>query len=72
MGATPKAQQVEFGVLLHMRNQAGAVRALQAVSDPASASYGEWLTNAQFNARYAPAHRVSSPCSAGCARRDSR
>ena len=54
VGATPKTQQVAFGVLLHMRDQAGAVRALQAVSEPASAAYGRWLTNARFNARYAP------------------
>jgi subtilase family serine protease len=56
VSATPKRQQVAFGVLLHMRNQGGAVRTLQAVSEPASAAYGRWLTNAQFNARYAPAH----------------
>jgi len=54
VGATPKTQQVAFGVLLHMRDQAGAVRTLQAVSEPASAAYGRWLTNAQFDARYAP------------------
>jgi subtilase family serine protease len=38
-----------------MRDQAGAVSTLQSVSDPASANYGHWLTNAQFNARYGPA-----------------
>ncbi len=56
VGATPKRQQIAFGVLLHMRNQAGAVRTLQTVSEPASAAYGNWLTNGQFDARYAPAH----------------
>ena len=55
VGATPKRQQVAFGVLLHMRNQAAAERTLRSVSEPASAAYGRWLTNAQFNARYAPA-----------------
>jgi subtilase family serine protease len=55
VGATPKRQQIAFGVLLHMRNQAAAVRALQAVSEPTSTAYGTWLTNAQFDARYAPA-----------------
>ena len=55
LGATPSAQQVSFGVLLGMRDPAGAVATLQAVSDPASASYGHWLTNAEFDARYAPA-----------------
>jgi subtilase family serine protease len=55
LGATPPAQQVSFGVLLGMRDPAGAVATLQAISDPASASYGHWLTNAEFDARYAPA-----------------
>jgi subtilase family serine protease len=55
LGATPSAQQVSFGVLLGMRDPAGAVATLQAISDPASASYGHWLTNAEFDARYAPA-----------------
>jgi subtilase family serine protease len=55
VAATPKRQQIAFGVLLHMRNQAAAVRTLQAVSEPSSAAYARWLTNAQFDARYAPA-----------------
>jgi subtilase family serine protease len=55
VAATPKRQQIAFGVLLRMRHQAGAVRTLQAVSEPTSAAYGRWLTNAQFTARYAPA-----------------
>jgi subtilase family serine protease len=55
LGATQSAQQVDFGVLLRMRNQAGATATLRAISDPSSASYGHWLSNATFNARYAPA-----------------
>jgi subtilase family serine protease len=55
LGATSSSQQVNFGVLLGMRDQAGAVATLQAISDPTSASYGQWLSNAQFDARYAPA-----------------
>jgi subtilase family serine protease len=55
LGATPSAQQIGFGVLLGMRDPAGAVATLQAVSDPASASYGHWLSNAAFDASYAPA-----------------
>jgi subtilase family serine protease len=55
LGATPRTQQVDFGVLLNMRNVAGATAALQAVSTPGSARYGHWLTNAQFDARYGPA-----------------
>jgi subtilase family serine protease len=55
MGASPSVQQMNFGILLSMRDQAGAQATLQAISDPASASYGKWLTNAEFDARYAPA-----------------
>ncbi|HEY1917907.1 MAG TPA: S53 family peptidase [Streptosporangiaceae bacterium] len=54
LGATPTAQQVDFGVLLGMRDAAGATATLQAVSTPGSARYGHWLTNAQFDARYGP------------------
>jgi len=55
LGATPAAQQVDFGVLLAMRDRAGAEATLQAISDPDSASYGRWLSNAAFDASYAPA-----------------
>jgi subtilase family serine protease len=55
IGTSASTQQVNFGVLLGMRDQAGATATLQAISDPASASYGKWLTNAEFDARYAPA-----------------
>ena len=55
LGTSQTAGQVSFGVLLGMRDQAGAVATLQAISDPASASYGQWLSNAAFDARYAPA-----------------
>jgi len=55
MGASSTAQRMNFGVLLGMRDQAGAMDTLKAISDPASSSYGQWLTNAQFDARYAPA-----------------
>jgi subtilase family serine protease len=55
MGTSSSAQRMNFGVLLGMRDQAGAMDTLKAISDPASSRYGQWLTNAQFNARYAPA-----------------
>ena len=54
LGTTSSSQQVNFGVLLSMRDQAGAVATLRAISDPTSASYGQWLSNAAFDARYAP------------------
>jgi subtilase family serine protease len=54
MGSSPTSQQVNFGILLGMRDQAGAVATLQAISDPASARYGQWLSNAGFDASYGP------------------
>ena len=54
VGATPSSQQVNFGVLLSMRDPAGAEATLQAISDPTSASYGQWLSNSAFDAEYAP------------------
>src|SRR5262249_24458856 len=54
IGASSSSQQVNFGVLLGMRDQAGAAATLRAISDPSSSRYGQWLSNAQFNARYAP------------------
>jgi subtilase family serine protease len=53
-GALPSSQQIGFGVLLGMRDPAAAQAQVQALSDPTSASYGKWLTNQQFDARYAP------------------
>jgi subtilase family serine protease len=49
------ADRVNFGVLLKMRDPDGAVATLADMSNPASADYGAWLTNSQFQARYAPA-----------------
>jgi len=55
MGTTVSTDPVNFGVLLGMRDEAGAAATLKAVNDPHSASYGHYLTNKQFDARYAPA-----------------
>ncbi|MGB0093392.1 MAG: S53 family peptidase [Solirubrobacteraceae bacterium] len=55
LGATPSVERVDFGVLLGMRDQAGAEASLQTISDPTSASYGQWLSTAAFDASYAPA-----------------
>jgi subtilase family serine protease len=54
LGATPSASKVDFGVLLSMSNVAGAQAKIESLSDPKSAQYGKWLTNAQFDADYAP------------------
>lgn len=52
--APAAASTIGFGVLLKMRDSAGAQAALAAVSDPDSSSYGKWLTSGQFQSRYAP------------------
>src|SRR5690242_14620900 len=54
-GAPAAADQIQFGVLLKMRDSAAAEAKLASVSDPASANYGRWLTTGQFKAQYAPA-----------------
>ncbi|HEY3633023.1 MAG TPA: protease pro-enzyme activation domain-containing protein, partial [Jatrophihabitantaceae bacterium] len=55
LGNAASSQPVDFGVVLKLRNASDAVATLQRISDPDSANYGQWLTNQQFNARYAPA-----------------
>jgi len=55
MGTTVSTDPVNFGVLLGMRDETGALATLKAVTDPHSASYGHYLTNKQFDAQYAPA-----------------
>jgi subtilase family serine protease len=55
VGTTSSSEQVGFGVLLSMRNEAGAEATLKAISDPSSADYGKWLSNATFDEQYAPA-----------------
>ena len=54
LGAPASATRVSFGILLNLRDAAGAAAQVKAVSDPSSASYGKFLTNKQFNATYAP------------------
>ena len=55
-GSAPAAAStIDFGLLLGLRDTAGAEATLAAVSDPTSSSYGKWLTSSQFRARYAPA-----------------
>ncbi|WP_305783421.1 S53 family peptidase [Symbioplanes lichenis] len=54
-GAPKAAETISFGLLLTMRDEAGAQSTLARLSDPDSASYGKWLTGEQFRARHAPA-----------------
>ncbi|MBO0842492.1 MAG: S8/S53 family peptidase [Nocardioides sp.] len=53
-GAVADKTQLHFGVLLKMRDQAGADALAQQLTDPSSASYGKWLSNADFRSRFAP------------------
>ncbi len=53
-GDTPSAEKVSFGLLLGLRNASAAESTLAAISDPSSSSYGDYLSNAEFNATFAP------------------
>ena len=55
VAATPDNKKISFGLLLGLRNADKIDSQIQALTDPSSASYGQWLTNAQFKTRYAPA-----------------
>ncbi|MGA8681121.1 MAG: S53 family peptidase [Acidimicrobiales bacterium] len=46
--------QVKFDLLLTLRNASGAEAFVKAVSDPGSALYRHYLSDAQWNARFAP------------------
>jgi subtilase family serine protease len=54
VGTVPNDAQRHFWVYLRMRDSAALDSAVAAVTNPASASYGRYLTPAQFRARYAP------------------
>jgi subtilase family serine protease len=54
LGAVSNSQAVDFQVVLNLRNAAAAAREVEAVSTPGSASYGHYLTDAQFDAAFAP------------------
>jgi subtilase family serine protease len=53
-GTVADSKQIHFGVLLKLRDPAGADALAAQVSDPSSASYGQYLTSAQFRSRFAP------------------
>lgn len=52
--AANPADPVNFRVYLNLRDQAKAEALAQAVSNPKSASYGQYLTTNQFNQQFAP------------------
>jgi subtilase family serine protease len=54
VGTTKSDQRITFRVYLNLADKAGAEQAALAVSTPGSASYHQYLTSAQVNARYAP------------------
>jgi subtilase family serine protease len=55
LGDVSAGEPVAFHVVLPWRDPAGAAAFARAVSDPADASYGRFLTPAQWRARFAPA-----------------
>ena len=54
LGRVASASQVSFDLVLNLRDAAGAQANVKAVSDPGSASYRHYLTDAQWIERYAP------------------
>jgi subtilase family serine protease len=53
-GAVPATAAVSFDLLLSVRNAAGARAFVRQVSTPGSAAFHHYLTDAGWNARYAP------------------
>jgi len=54
MGATAPAQPVPLAISLPLRNQVRMQQLLRDLYDPASESYGQFLTPAQFAAQFGP------------------
>jgi subtilase family serine protease len=54
-GAAPASQSVTIAVHIALTNAAALKRLVAEVSDPKSATYGRYLTPAQFAERFAPA-----------------
>jgi subtilase family serine protease len=54
VGAVGKSAQVSFELVLRLRDAAGAQALLKAVSTPGSSSYRQYLTTAQWEARFSP------------------
>ncbi len=54
VGAVSRSSVVRFDLVLRMRDPAGALALLRAVSTPGSASYRHYLTASQWEARFSP------------------
>ncbi len=55
VGAVAKSAQVDFEVVLKLRDASGAESLVRAISSPGSASYRHYLTAAQWESRFSPA-----------------
>jgi subtilase family serine protease len=55
VGTTPATTSIDFNVGLQLSDQAGAEALEQAVSDPASTGYRQYLTPAEWESRFSPA-----------------
>jgi subtilase family serine protease len=54
-GSVPSSQQIDVNVVLGWRNASDLTSFAAAVSNPGSAQYRQYLTPAQFRARFSPA-----------------
>ena len=54
VGRVPAHEQIELQVSLRLRDAGAAAALARAVSDPASASYGHYLTARQWEKRFSP------------------
>jgi subtilase family serine protease len=54
VGQVPATAPVSFDLVLSLRNAAGAAQEVKAVTDPASAQFHHYLTDAQWEATYGP------------------
>src|SRR5581483_6558292 len=53
-GVVPAGRQVSFDILLRYRNAAALAAFDRAVADPASSTYGHYLTTHEFTQRFSP------------------
>jgi subtilase family serine protease len=59
-GAANGNNQIGFRIYLGWNNQANLASFINAVSDPRSSRYGQFLTPAQFRAQYAPSRATAN------------
>jgi subtilase family serine protease len=58
VGAVPGDSSIDFEVALQLPNQSALQSFVQAVSTPGNAQYGNYLTPAQFESRFAPSQQT--------------